>query len=314
MNKSSAKFITCFITIAMCIYALLEFVPENFYSVINNLNALAAGWLLKAGGIKVIINGDLLSYKGFTAKVVGECSAVFLSVLPFSFFLAYPTSIDRKTTGILIGLPFLFSFNILRIAFIFTIGCSYPQVFPWAHLYIGQVVMILAVIWICLTWLQWEKNKTISNSPAVFTLKVLASSIIPFAAWIWICQPYTMIILRIAETILETFGFPVILPQELEIYPHTFISFNVIIALSILLAKQLNKTMTLIYISTGIVVFASMHIFFQILPILYYQHKIIQSGWMINTMIVINQFILPFVLCILIMSIAPKKNNFTAKT
>lgn len=311
MDKNSVKFIILFLATAIIIYVLLEFVPKSIYNEINHWNALAAGWLLKIAGVPVMIQGDILLHKNFTAKVVGECSAVFLGVLPFSFFLAYPADIPKKSAGIFIGLPFLFAFNLLRIAFVFIIGISYPKLFPWVHLYVGQVVMILIVIGICLTWLKWGNKIKVNDRPGIFIFKALTISILPFAAWVWLCQPYTMMILRITGSLLETAGYPVQLPQALEIYPHTFISFNIIVILSCLLASQFSENFTFRKVAMGGIILVAMHILFQMLPFLFFQHHIEQSRWMINSFLVINQFILPFIFWFILM---PKQGDRQSAT
>lgn len=294
MEKTSAKFVLLFSIVAMSIYTFLEFVPESIYQQINHWNAVATVFLLKSAGILATIKGDLISYKTFTAKVVGECSAVFLSVLPLAFFLTYPKNIKWRLYGIFIGLPALFAFNLLRITFLFYIGFSYPNLFAWVHLYIGQVVMILLVIWICLIWLEWGNQKKTTNLKLLYT--ALPISILPFVTWIWLCEPYTRLILQIASLMLETAGFPIQLPKVLEIYPHTFISFNIILIFSGLIVKKAaQQKIRYKFVFVVILSLVGLHLIFQILPFLFFQYQIKQSGWAINFLLVLNQFIVPFV-------------------
>ncbi len=310
MDPAPKKFLFIFLPVAVVIYILLEFVPEDIYQTVNRWSALAPVLLLETAGIHAKLNGMLISYSGFTVQVVGECSAVFVSVLPLSFFLAFPASIGHRLAGIFIGLPLLFAFNILRIAFIFVVGWSLPEIFPWVHLYLGQVVMILAVIWICLVWLKVGKAQLSGESPGKFILTALGVSILPFVMWVWLCGPYTQLVLNICKFLLETAGFGVQLPTELEIYPHTFISFNLIIILSCVLAgRMVKKKWPVKTMMTGLAVITGMHVLFQMLPILFFQHQIKQTGWFINGLIVINQFILPFVFWFIAMFGAEKWLN-----
>ncbi len=300
-SKPALGFILLFFAVAMSIYVALEFVPQQIYQAVNDWNAVAVAWCLNIIGIQVTLKGDLITHAGFTAKVVGECSAVFVSVLPLSFFLAYPARPLRRLAGILIGLPFLFGINIIRIAIVFIVGFSQPKLFPWVHLYLGQVGMILVVVWICMVWLEWEKRETAGLASGVFVLKVLAVSILPFIAWIWVCQPYTRMVLTLAAFILEQAGLAVVLPKVLEIYPHTFISFNVIVIFSFFAAAWMaKKSVRPLWIILGTAGLTGVHILFHILPFLFFQHQIKSSGWLINSFLVINQFILPFVFWILV--------------
>lgn len=313
-DRPRTSFACLFAMLTITIYALLQTAPEIFFTRVNEWNALATGFFLQLLGMAPRVNGDLVSMNGFSAKVVGECSAVFISILPLSFFLAYPAPVKFRIAGLAIGLPVLFFFNILRIVFIFIVGLKIPALFSWIHLYIGQVLMILAVIWICMAWLHWISNQRAQPSVCRFVFKVFCFSILPFIIWIWLSKPYTRAILFLADKILNSFGFRVALPESLAIYPHTFISFNIVIMFSLVLAERILKDRRQLFkTAAGFIGLVGLHTLFQALPLLFFQHHMVQTTWMINALLVTHQFVLPFILWLIFIPI-PAKPLSTGET
>ncbi len=304
-------FVLGFIFTATLAYALLNMAPDSFYAGINRVNALAAGWMLQTLGIDAVINGDLISCPGFTAKVVGECSAVFISVLPLAFFLSYPAPVVLRAAGVLMGLPLLFGINILRIALVIMAGRTWPDLFAWIHLYLGQIGMILVVVWICMIWLQWisrqDRDETTGRSAGRFVLLALVFSTIPFAAWIWLSRPYTRVVLYLGQALLKLGGVQVVLPDTLGIYPHLFISFNIVILFSMVLADQLIlKKLNFKQVALGFGALMGLHILFQVLPLLFFQYRFGAAQYLINALLIVHQFVLPFVLWLMLMPMVKK--------
>lgn len=64
--------------------------------------------------------------EGFRAQVIGECSAVFLSVLPLAFIWAYPAGWMAGLQGWGIGLTVLYAVNLLRISLLIIVGARWP--------------------------------------------------------------------------------------------------------------------------------------------------------------------------------------------
>ncbi len=306
--KPSVQFVLLFGLAAALSYVALSLMPEAIYGRINHLNAQATGWVLNVFGVHVDISGELILHKGFKARVVGECSAVFISVLPFSFFLSYPAPPVLRAAGILMGLPLLFGVNILRIVLVFMVGLTRPDLFAWVHLYIGQIFMILVVIWICMVWLKWINRGGRGMSSARFVFLALVFSLVPFVAWIWLSRPYTWAVLFLAEMVLGLTGFEVSLPKALDVYPHLFISFNIVVLFSMVLADRvIQKKLNLKKVIWGFLALVGLHTLFQILPLLFFQHQIRQSGALINALLLIHQFVLPFVLWLVLMPLPGKE-------
>nr|WP_321403853.1 hypothetical protein [uncultured Desulfobacter sp.] len=301
-DRPGVRFSFTFIFIFLVLYLSLETAPQTFFHFVNRANTLGAGLLLNLAGIVPRITNDMISYGGFTVKVVGECSAVFISILPLAFFIAYPSRVLWKIAGIFAGLSLLFIFNLFRIVFVFMVGLAYPKLFPWVHLYLGQVGMIFLVVWICMIWLQYSEKKSERLPGARMMLAACVVSIFPFVIWIFLCKPYTWMMLWAARLILNLAGFSAVLPDALGLYPHTFISFNIVVVLSLVMAdRAFQKRMSKNNFLTGMGILMVLHLFFQMLPILFFQNRIMQSQPLINALLVIHQFFLPFIFWMVLM-------------
>ena len=296
-STPARRFAAVFLFSLCFFFLLLNLAPESFFSVINVWNARAAAQLLELFSIPVKVQGALILSDRFSVNVIGECSAIFISVLPVSFSLACPAPLLKKCTGILAGLFFLFSINLFRITLLFMVGLKLPAYFRWIHLYLSQTAMILIVIWICMAfsgWIQPPKNKDRSA-------KILCASFIFsfffFAAWIWLGRPYTWLILNLAKYGLHLAGLKIILPETIKIYPHIFISFNIVIFMSLILAFSINSAkLSIGKVLTGTLLLFLLHTGFQVLPFLFFQHHWKPGALLINAFLILHQFIFPFCL------------------
>ncbi len=129
--------------------------PDRFYFWVNRLNAVLSGRLLGLLGMDAQVLGVTLKLNGFRALVIGECSAIFLSVLLLGFILAYPSGWKQKPVGWIFGLVILFSINLVRMVLLVYVGACFHERFQLVHLYLGQTAMVLAVPDICLGWIKW---------------------------------------------------------------------------------------------------------------------------------------------------------------
>ncbi|MCG8553009.1 MAG: archaeosortase/exosortase family protein [Desulfobacterales bacterium] len=306
-GRPGVRFSFTFVFVCLVLYLSLETAPPAFFHFVNRANTLGTGFLLKLAGIVPRITNDMISYEGFTVKVVGECSAVFISILPLAFFIAYPSRALWKIAGVFAGLPLLFIFNLFRIVLVFMVGLASPKLFPWVHLYFGQVGMIFLVVWICMVWLKYAKKDIRQLPDTRMMLAAFVVSILPFTAWIWLCKPYTWMLLWTARLILELAGFSAVLPGALALYPHTFISFNIVVILSLVMADRMfRKQMSKKKFLTGMGSLMVLHLFFQMLPILFFQNRLMQSQPLINALLVIHQFFLPFIFWVALVPISGK--------
>ncbi|MHC1566570.1 MAG: hypothetical protein ACXQT5_06090 [Candidatus Syntropharchaeia archaeon] len=71
-----------------------------------------------------------------------------------SCVLAYPTTYRNKGIGILIGIPLIYSINILRLVVISFVQIYSPSLFEFFHVYLWQATFIIFVVIIFLLWIE----------------------------------------------------------------------------------------------------------------------------------------------------------------
>jgi len=94
--------------------------------------------------------GQICSFQGFTVKIIDECTGVMEMVIYTAAVVAYPTGWRNKLWGLLLGIPAIYVFNVVRIIFLLVVGAYSQAVFDFMHLYFWQatLIVIIATIWI----------------------------------------------------------------------------------------------------------------------------------------------------------------------
>ncbi|CAB5105418.1 hypothetical protein D3OALGA1CA_1700 [Olavius algarvensis associated proteobacterium Delta 3] len=144
-----------FIGFCAVFFTLLNYLPAKvFTEPMNEYTAAMISLLLSLIGISTSVNAATISSVGFSVKIITECSAIYITILYSSFVMSYPTDLKSKLVGLLLGIPSLFLINLMRLVIIFLLGLHSRSAFHIAHVYIGQIAMILVVIIACIAWLR----------------------------------------------------------------------------------------------------------------------------------------------------------------
>lgn len=296
----STKFGSRFLLACLLLFTILELMPDPFYYPLNRLNTILASRLLLMMGLAPSVSGLIIVVEGFSAKVIGECSAVFISVLPLAFIFAYPSSWRGKLIGWTTGLSLLFGINLVRIALLVYTGARAPDKFELTHLYLGQTAMVLAVLGICLGWVQWLQRKPAEGDLRVLIGRSLAVSVVAFLIWLLISEPYSRMLYMILYGAMAVVDVNVQIPAQLNIYPDTFQCFNWVTFSTLFWSagfRHLNQRLR--QWLAGLSILAFFHLLFKFLQILFFQLN--QHHWMgtINVLLVLNEWLLPFGLWVL---------------
>ena len=280
------------------LFACLELAPAAFYDGLNRINAAAAACLLQALGYQPTLHQTVLTLNGFSARIIGECSAVFIFALFAAFILAYPSRPAEKAAGILIGIPMLSALNVLRLVVVIGTGAYKTDLFPHVHIYFGQILMVFFVLLISIYWL---KGIRAISSPEIhhwtFFRFALISAFL-FAAWLFLKKPYALLATSMVRWTFFLLGGSSIPISAAAGSADTFITFNIVCFLALALSvnpNQVNRKTRRIL--TGITI-----LFFS-----YYLFKGIQTmagmtgtGWgsilSINMMLILQEWVLPFTL------------------
>lgn len=294
------RFSILFLLFCAGFFLLLELTPDQFYYPVNRLNAILAGHLLHLLGMTPKVHGLIITLNGFRAQVIGECSAVFLAVLPLAFIFAYPSNLKNKAMGWLCGLSLLFCVNLIRIAVLVYTGSYIPEHFEIVHLYLGQTFMVLVVLGICLGWTQWTGDNKEVKGLKIIMGRCLIVSLVGFYAWLFLSAPYSRMLYSLLQTFLPLAGIQVHIPDKMHIYPDTFQSFNWVTFSALFWALGFTplKRRLVLWIS-GLTILSSVHLLFKLLQILFFQLKQHHLMGAINMLIVLNEWLLPFGLSII---------------
>jgi archaeosortase B (VPXXXP-CTERM-specific) len=154
-HKAIIKFCLIFLGLLIVLTTTFPFLSDKFNPQLGWLMAATAdvtGFFLKLTGLAVRVSGRVVSLPNFSVEVVGECTGLYEMLIFLAAMTAYPSTWKKKLLGAVLGIPFLYLVNIVRMIFITVVGNWSPQTFDFLHLYFWQVAMILIIV---STWILW---------------------------------------------------------------------------------------------------------------------------------------------------------------
>lgn len=294
VNSFSGKFLLA----CAVLFTGLELAPEVFYSCLNRMNALAAFSLLKALGYQPVLHQTVLTIGGFSARIIGECSAVFIFALFTAFILVYPSRPAEKAAGILIGIPTLFALNTLRLVVVIGVGSYNTDLFPHVHVYFGQILMVFSVVITSTYWLKGIRAIPSDEIRRGAFFRFALFSAFLFAAWLFLQKPYALFadqLVRWTYLLISGNSNPVSVTAP---GADAFITFNIVCFLTLALSvKPDGSPWETGRLLTGIVIlFFSYYLFRGVQAmagINGYDWRFISS---INILLVLQEWVLPFTL------------------
>mgnify|MGYP006288079753 CR=1 FL=1 len=178
-----------FIIFAAFVFAAVM-MPGGFNTWYNSVWAGLVGAILSVTNGAVRVAGDLVSYNGFRVVIIPECTGLIAMLLFTAFILALPASNNDRARGLLYGLPILFVFNALRLSLLLVVGEGWPGAFEYVHIYIAQMLFILVVFVICLTWLKRYTGAGGGVPRGLFPLKAVGVASLCFLFWMFTNEWY----------------------------------------------------------------------------------------------------------------------------
>jgi len=126
-------------------------------------------WIMRPFTEQVSVYDRAVSFDGFSVSIVQECTGVIEAVVFAAAVLAYPTTWKNRAFGLLVGIPIIFAFNVLRIVLLLVAGRHDLSLFESLHLHYFQGVFILLVTSLWLMWLMWlvlvRKEEGVARRP-----------------------------------------------------------------------------------------------------------------------------------------------------
>ncbi len=94
---------------------------------------------------QAVLNGTQLSSPLVSFEIVRGCEGMEGILLMISAMCAFSMAWKEKLKGILLGVVFIYLFNLLRIVGLFYLMTYYAGAFYFAHLFVGQSITIVIV-------------------------------------------------------------------------------------------------------------------------------------------------------------------------
>ncbi|MDY6832592.1 MAG: exosortase H [Thermodesulfobacteriota bacterium] len=296
-QHQATRFGIVFLLVSGVLFFLLNWLPAPYVKPLNIYTAKLAGMLIELTGVDVSVNGVFVSTGTFGVKIITECSAIFVVILYLSFVAAYPATVRQKAAGLALGIPVLFTVNTIRLAAVFLTGMHHRGLFDYAHVYIGQILMILLVLSVCLVWLRSVVHVRTKDSPGAFILRFIAFSSLPFVFWVFIDEAYVFANLYLVKQVFGLFSRPITVPGSLRLYPDTFNTFHLIAFTALVLAtRSIDRRRKRKGLIVGLALLAAMHLLFRFHEVLYFGFSSPFTLPSFVALIIINQWILPFLL------------------
>ncbi len=117
--------------------------------------------VLKIVGVSAEAIRQQVKLPGFSFTIIYHCAGIFGMMIYASAVIAYPSKIQEKLYGLLVGWTGLYAINTIRMAALGIIGMKWRKHFDFYHEYLWQGIFIIFVIGF---WILW-KEKFIHEPP-----------------------------------------------------------------------------------------------------------------------------------------------------
>jgi exosortase family protein XrtM len=107
-----------------------------------------------------IANGTYIISNSVSLSILAGCDGSEGMFILISAILAYSTSIKNKLKGLLYGITYIYTLNLIRIIALFYTAKYYNKYFNVVHGYIGQTFIIIMG---CVFFTVWIRKSSLSN-------------------------------------------------------------------------------------------------------------------------------------------------------
>jgi archaeosortase B (VPXXXP-CTERM-specific) len=142
-----------YLAIAATVYPpFTEYFPDVIYAMMT-ITADIECLILGLFSERVSCSENLVSFQGFPVKIIVECTGIYEVLIFSAAVLAFPTSWSKRATGLLMGAPLLYVFNVVRIIVLILVGKYWSSIFDFMHIYFWQATLILMITSVWLLWI-----------------------------------------------------------------------------------------------------------------------------------------------------------------
>lgn len=120
------------------------------------INSNISGWLFNLVGYESTVSDRTIKLADSAGVFIDAgCLAIEPAAIYLSSVLAFPSSFRKKWQGLLIGVFFLLSLNLLRILGLVLIQQYYPDWFDFMHYEFFQVLFLILAVLTWFIWIRW---------------------------------------------------------------------------------------------------------------------------------------------------------------
>lgn len=150
-----AGFLVRFVLYLWIATAAIEHLPPERQQSLQEATASLVAALFRLTTDRVHLAGDVVSYDGFSVRIIPECFGLLEMGIFAAAVLAFAASWPKRAVGLLLGLPAIYALNLLRIAMLLAVGRHAPDFFEFAHIYFWQATLILVITSLWLLWVRY---------------------------------------------------------------------------------------------------------------------------------------------------------------
>ncbi len=161
-NRVLVRMVAIFLLIfgSFYLWGTTDSYEEHVFAPYLAINAALSADILNAFGQSVIVDGPHISSSRFNVTIARGCDGLPPIALFLAALGAFPASVMLKLPALLVCLPLLAAFNLVRIVSLFLVGAYYPDYFHVMHVDVWQALYILfGVVLFCL-WLWWASGRS----------------------------------------------------------------------------------------------------------------------------------------------------------
>ena len=154
-NRREIRFFLLFILFFITAQVLYNFVyPLTAPYLVHKLNAEAGSMLINTitPGEKSYVEDRMIRSGNHRVLIGWGCEGTEGMLILVAAIWAFQMGISKKIWGSLIGFFILYVFNLIRIVVLYYLIKYKPDVFDLAHIYIGQIFLILIAVLFFILW------------------------------------------------------------------------------------------------------------------------------------------------------------------
>lgn len=151
--------VTFFVVYAVLQTAIWYLAQEGLLQPLATMTADITGACTRATGIAASVSGTEITLSTRILRIDLDCTGVSIAIMYAALVLAYPLSLKHRLVGLALGVPLLFTANMLRLLAVAQLSeLLGDRAFLFAHDYLFKIAMIAAVIGLWGAYLAWARR------------------------------------------------------------------------------------------------------------------------------------------------------------